>query len=606
MKKPLVLYLAGSLLFGCARYAPEDLSVRSWSTSTPAIAPAASANLAVAATDVDGFSAAATGRNNLPETPLLHGNSSVGIAFSGGGNRAAVCALGQLRGRKEIGVLSQIQYISAVSGGSWFSVPYCFVDAAKEKAFLGQYVPPDRLHWNVLEKAAPHSFAEAATNAHMPILNILNTRHLRGDENFAYFLNKIYLQPFGLGNEHKFFCYDKRTLASIRVRNPSLSEKDFNISRADAPYLIANGVIVRPWRFFNRSRRFVPFEMTANYTGSGPFRAGGRFLDLPVGGGYVESFGYDSKLRSATPAATKRAGLREWQARVHLPGRWGLNAFASPRFSLSDVIACSGAAPSVVLPELSYLVGFPEFQHWSAHELPASHSAELIHTDGGGLDNSGVLPLLRRNVKTIIAFVNAQTEVRNNVPSFPGYVSALFGEGKPSNLNLVFPVGGLAELRDEFLHAWESKAPLIFQKNYQTLPNENYGIPGGQDVRVIWVFLGPSGSFVEDGKTYRGKEGSSARWYHDLAKDSKDEIRKAHQREFRHFPFYQTFFENPPSVIRLNAPQVNALAQFTAYQVVAYRELFGSTVAAAQARPPVRFPEPATSLLPPARRLSTE
>jgi len=521
--------------------------------------------------------------NEFPESQLasLTAKPNLGLAFSGGGNRAAVCALGQLRGLKAIGALSKVRYISAVSGGSWFAVPYSFV--ADEKTFLGTYVPPGNLHWNLLkDAAAPGSFAKCATQARMPILNILNTRHLRGDENFAYFLNRIYLKPFRgvasreLGDEHRFFCYDTDTLKQILKNNPSLKKSDFNISPPGRPYLIANGTIVRPWRFFNRARRFVPFEMTPNYSGSGPYRAGSRILDLSIGGGYVESFGYDSKLRGKTAIAGRQSGLRGWRATAHLPGRWGLNAFASPRFSLSDVIACSGSAPSVVLPELSYVVGFPQFQHWSPHDMPQSRSAELIHTDGGGLDNSGVIPLLRRNVKTIVAFVNAQVSFDNGQPTFPGYVAALFGAGKPAHLNEVLPPDGLPSLEQDFQTAWRRGEPLIFSRPYRTRENKNYGIKGGQTVRIVWVFLGPNGSFACGQSATASARGSSNSWFNRLAPDSCSEIAKNHSEEFEHFPYYHTFFENFPHFINLSALQVNALSQFTAYQIVENKNLFAS------------------------------
>ena len=42
----------------------------------------------------------------------------LGIAFSGGGTRAASATWGQLRGLNELGWLDEARYVSAVSGGS--------------------------------------------------------------------------------------------------------------------------------------------------------------------------------------------------------------------------------------------------------------------------------------------------------------------------------------------------------------------------------------------------------------------------------------------------------------------------------------------------------
>lgn len=51
--------------------------------------------------------------------PWLKDKKDFGLAFSGGGTRAASATLGQLRGLRKKGLLKDVKYISAVSGGSW-------------------------------------------------------------------------------------------------------------------------------------------------------------------------------------------------------------------------------------------------------------------------------------------------------------------------------------------------------------------------------------------------------------------------------------------------------------------------------------------------------
>src|SRR5690349_9818732 len=62
----------------------------------------------------------------FPETDALQGRPSLGIAFSGGGTRSATMSMGQLRGLQRLGILEKVTYISAVSGGSWASVPFVY------------------------------------------------------------------------------------------------------------------------------------------------------------------------------------------------------------------------------------------------------------------------------------------------------------------------------------------------------------------------------------------------------------------------------------------------------------------------------------------------
>ena len=49
---------------------------------------------------------------------------TLGLALSGGGYRSAIYNYGILKGLFEIGVIDTIDYISAVSGGSWIAAPF--------------------------------------------------------------------------------------------------------------------------------------------------------------------------------------------------------------------------------------------------------------------------------------------------------------------------------------------------------------------------------------------------------------------------------------------------------------------------------------------------
>ena len=54
--------------------------------------------------------------------------------------------LGQLRGLNELNLLKNVRYISCVSGGSWASVPFTYLnDNWTDEMFLGQVIPPEDL-----------------------------------------------------------------------------------------------------------------------------------------------------------------------------------------------------------------------------------------------------------------------------------------------------------------------------------------------------------------------------------------------------------------------------------------------------------------------------
>src|SRR4051794_17191246 len=62
----------------------------------------------------------------LPGWPYPY-TTNTGLCFSGGGSRALSAAMGQMRGLRELGLLSRARYISCVSGGSWASTAYTFL-----------------------------------------------------------------------------------------------------------------------------------------------------------------------------------------------------------------------------------------------------------------------------------------------------------------------------------------------------------------------------------------------------------------------------------------------------------------------------------------------
>src|SRR5262245_56451049 len=87
-----------------------------------------------------------TGRPDFPERMLLDKERpvDVGIAFSGGGTRAATAAIGQLRGLQRNGWLDRVRYMTAVSGGSWAAVPFTYSRTAIDY-LLGPHEEPSAM-----------------------------------------------------------------------------------------------------------------------------------------------------------------------------------------------------------------------------------------------------------------------------------------------------------------------------------------------------------------------------------------------------------------------------------------------------------------------------
>jgi hypothetical protein len=251
-----------------------------------------------------------------------------------------------------------------------------------------------------------------------------------------------------------------------------------------------------------------------------------------LGGGYVETFAYDSDLQRREPSAT----------RVEIEIETVKN-----RFTLADMIATSGAAPVAVTGRLGRLgalvFGFPQFSHWPVIESRSwarlDSGDELNHGDGGLLDNLGVMPLLARGVRNIIVFINTETRfamLGNGEWRIYDDVTNLFqGDSSDSPLNrVVFEDGParLAELARAYQVLQSQGRPLVHCASYRVRPNPIYNIFTSYEPNICWVYLDRSRAWLETLDRNGATEGSMLA--HLLVPDD----------IFQNIPHYRTFFEN--------------------------------------------------------------
>lgn len=370
----------------------------------------------------------------------ISGRASFGVAFQGGGNRAAPAALGQIRALHDLGWIDEVRYISAISGGSWASIPYTFLkngatpgeSAAAEATFLGRthkveevartvaLLARDPEHPEALVPFAKGSLLRAISDS--AVSGRMIDAWLRGrfDEAFASTIEEIYLTPFDLGRStpsapDSLFTWRDEDEVRLRQSGRDFSNIDVHTVERDRPYLIVGGALLTQRWNIDADKKFR-MEMTPLYSGV-PQALAFRNSKRRVGGGFIESYGYDY--------ITKE---------VHRDGETTKLLLTNPQFgnrtdpyrlnfSLANVAAVSGAAPVetiVTATPTAFLlanVGFPE------HYIPTDQAntpyseafarpgelfqKEWAHGDGGHEDNLGLAPLLARQVDNIIVFANA-------------------------------------------------------------------------------------------------------------------------------------------------------------------------------------------------------
>ncbi len=86
--------------------------------------------------------------------------------------------------------------------------------------------------------------------------------------------------------------------------------------------------------------------------------------------------------------------------------------------------------------------------------------------------------------------------------------------------------------------------------------NELYNIADYDGLKICWVYNHAAAS-------WRGKLPDQVQTWLGDPEDPKKPARK----DLRHFPYYATFEENKPNLIKLNALQVNLLANLSAWSL---------------------------------------
>ncbi|WP_204248099.1 patatin-like phospholipase family protein [Kiloniella spongiae] len=366
----------------------------------------------------------------------ISSKTTVGIAFSGGGTRAATATIGQLRALHKLGWIKQVDYIAAVSGGSWTAIPYTFLpkhslidDDEEDNKFLGAYLKPDQLNDEWLSKEAEPNGMMASTipsNMIAPYY-LFEALSLRGDETYSSTIGRIFLSKFDLDDRSKFFTWNTDSRDQIIERNEEekLSENDFiTVERDNRPYLIVGGTL------FSRDDQLKDdiyhVEMTPLYSGipsqaritvgliKSSNKLKGEDAEYKIYGerglSPKERFIIDNKKKSIPekrPYQPDPEPELEIEPHHRYIGGGYIDSFAfdskRPRksdpsdpsdpyvnvdisksrykFTLSDMAGISGAAPQETLAGLGLLdLGFPELRHW-----PISSSlSDLKYTDSDG------------------------------------------------------------------------------------------------------------------------------------------------------------------------------------------------------------------------------
>ena len=368
------------------------------------------------------------------------------------------------------------------------------------------------------------------------------------------------------------FTLDAAAREAIAARGHETGPLHVTRRGADSPYLLVHATLNWPTEGVAAPHK-VSFEYTPLYVGT-PTLTSLEAGDQPmrIGGGFLESFAFGCQ---APPAAPDADGL----VAIELPD--------SP-FTLADAIGASSAFSTADRD----LRRYPHRACWPITGVCDAPTTSHVFSDGGDLENFGIIPLLRRGVRHIVVFINTvwplslDLDPSGGWPQDPSenqrvidpFLAPLFGQTSARfPHNCVFPEDDFAALVAGLQAAKREGRTVMTTLTHQVRTNAWWGVTGGWKVRICWVY-----------------NGRVPAWEAVLPRLVAQAIDAGHDTPpagpFAHFPHYATQGQNAGCLIRLTEGQTNLLSHLSCWNVTSnasvLRELLSASSGAGRHAPP--------------------
>lgn len=419
--------------------------------------------------------------------------ANLGICFSGGGSRALTCAWGQILGLKTLSLMDKIRYISSVSGGTWASSIYSFLpETISDEELLGIYYAPEKLS---LKDGAGNLNVNTLGKYNLGVVPVglkltdliesagaFLATYPSSDHKWLWadIISNLVLAPFGLQSEgdkswssSKSFSLSKEYISKHFPQESPVVD-DFYFLRKGRPFIIMNNNIMEKVKTTDNGQQNIvqlPNQVTPVAGG-----AKGQTPDAGiVGGGFVETYGVCSNLEqdsaekslvnisvnqayslidivstsSAFFAETiaglieeqvtnpdkKMAFIKKIEAKLTAKHKKSLLKQADKDLSsISEIIL--HRLEKHLLDKKSMLGNLvPTYNYWPLGA--ESKNKETEYTDGGTLDNTGVVGMLSQtdtgkagqDLLNLVVFDNTSTplEKKNSKIIAGGQAAPLFG-----------------------------------------------------------------------------------------------------------------------------------------------------------------------------------
>ena len=465
------------------------------------------------------------------------------VCFSGGGTRSMVATLGQLRGLAMLGLLDQVGYLSCVSGSAWAVTS--FVYAADGVDRLGRVTLPEQLTCADLACLDSASLLVPATSKFRETLASFETKgSVPPDRAWCRAVGQTFLRPVGLETPEAPLGFGPPSEA-LGEDMASQCQASCSRPRAIQPFPVVHATLNWP-EIRSEQQHHVPFEYTPLAVGAPQVRElSYKEHTRIVGGSYIEPMGFGGDLLESVQVS----GL----VRVLPPPQ---------PFTLGDMIGASSAFNTTGRNVRAY----PHARYWTpSASTRGPQVVNDLFTDGGDVDTMSLLGMLRRKLSVIVVFLNSvwplALDYDPDVWPLPGQIDpavpCLFGQPNcrwPHNH--VFPRSAYRDLVRTWQRAKRDGRPLVASMRLPVESNDWWGIEGGWEVSICWVYNDRVRNWEsmlkhEVRQLLRGRSGDPG------------------EGSLVRFPHYRTIGENPGALTRLTPAQVNLLAELAGWGVLA-------------------------------------
>jgi hypothetical protein len=468
-------------------------------------------------------------------------SSKMAIAVSGGGTRTMTALLGQFRSLHCLNpdFYKRLSYLSGTSGGSWFGTIFVYSGVCVHE-LLGESVPLHSMNRETLTKTnfegryefsdrmLHHRCGQSGFIGHVitdcPVWDAFLEGHNRVQPHkvYDYICGKVFLTKYGIQDRIPTLNAEYAEL------NKEYNHIDCIVPAPNMPFMITTAAIMSATA---DKGCILACEFTPMYSGiRTPTKCYGGLLFGNAG------FGCDYReLNEHHHHSVEDFVLRQKYGNV----------------TLETGMAASGAAYATeVFKKGSMMIGTilgeynPRGHVWG---MNSTCSHDVVFTDGGYFDYTGIIPLLARGCKRVLSFQNSD-KFDGNYCNYG--ISHLFGVeqdlkcyGCEYRTKLkVFSLDDWRALRHDYDEKRRCGQVMYHRANMRVLRNEHAGVNGDYDVDIMFVPLCLCQEFLDACCV---------------------DITKPEWNDMRDFPNFHLFFENEGRLIGLYPAQVNLLSTFT-------------------------------------------